>query len=58
MKAEQSRTAAISFKEEIIHVIRNFIKTQVQESKKVLNQGARNDFNLKALLEKLEIVSY
>jgi len=58
MKAEQSRTFATSIREEIVLVLKSFLKGQMQDAKKMMGDGYRLDYEMKLLFEKLEQVDY
>lgn len=56
MKAEQSKSFATSVREDVVLVLKNFIKAQIQDAKKVMADGHKLDYEMKLSFEKLEIV--
>ena len=57
MKSEQSRTFAASIRDEVISNLRELLRKESAEARKILNDGRKNDTDMKILLEKIETVN-
>ena len=56
MRSEQSMTLATSLKDEVVTVLRAMLRKEAEETKRVLNNGKKNDYEMKVILERIETV--
>ena len=56
LKSEQSRIFGVSLKDEVIQTVKEMLKKETFEARRVLTNGRKNDIEMKLLVDKIETV--
>ncbi len=58
LKCEQSKIFATSLKEEVIQTLRDMLKKETTEARKIVSNGRQIDMDMRSVIDRLEAVGY